>query len=317
MHIMVCLPLNEAQKSRLRHIAGADQIHFRDIPRAGAPLHKAFCECEVVLGNVPADWLTSTSKLRWMQLESVGYGEYEHLDWTVLGRQITVTNLAGFFTEAVAETALAGILALYRGIYELAHLQKARDWQEDRVRSDLHLLEEARVLVAGHGSIGRRFAALLEPFSCSITRYDVPGCDGADICSVEELEAALPSTDVLMIALPEAAQTRSLFNAERFDLLKPGSIVVNMGRGSVVDEQALVENLRSGHLGGAVIDVTVKEPLAVDHPLWECPNLILTQHSAGGTADELDRKITIFEEQLRCYRNGQDVDNVVLGQTGD
>ena len=99
-------------------------------------------------------------------------------------------------------------------------------------------------------------------------------------------------------------------------LLKQGAIFVNVGRGSLVDEAALVNALGSGHLGGAVIDVTIEEPIPLNHPLWDAPNTLLTQHTAGGSFDELERKLRFFEQNLGCYRRGDALENVIDWKRG-
>ena len=131
MEIFASGTFNEEQVARLQGIAGSDGIHIHDQIEEGASVEASFADCEVAFGNLPATWLSGETALRWMQLESVGFGEYADLDWPELGRRITLTNLIGFFTEPVAESALAGILALYRGIDQLARLQTAIDWQGD------------------------------------------------------------------------------------------------------------------------------------------------------------------------------------------
>ncbi len=310
MHILIATPLNEQQEARMLRIAGDDRAHFIGEVPDDATVHEVFGQCEVVFSNVPAHWLTQTAMLRWAQLESVGFGEYEHLDWDQLGQQITMTNMAGFFTAPVAETALAGILALYRGIDEVARLKPLKNWQKDRQRSKLRLLQGTRVVLGGYGSIARRIAALLKPFDCRITSYDLPGTD-ADINTTEELDGVLADADVVVVALPESSQTVNLFDQRRLAMLSSTAVFVNIGRSSVIDESALVAALQAERIGGAVLDVTAAEPLPTDHPLWDCPNTILTQHTAGGTIDEIDRKITFFENNLNRYRSGLPLESVI------
>ena len=111
--------------------------------------------------------------------------------------------------------------------------------------------------------------------------------------------------------MPETDATIGLFNAARLGLLKAGALFVNFGRGSVVDEDALAAALNSRAIGGAVIDVTLREPLPGGHPFWTAPNTILTQHTGGGTADEIDRKIDVFAENLARYRDGEPLVGIV------
>lgn len=260
--------------------------------------------CDVVFGNPEASEIAQAEDLRWVQLESVGFGEYLDLDWDTLGERLTLTNLAGFFADPVAETALAGILALGRGIDRLVRHQAATEWVGDPIREGLRLLRNARVVMLGYGAINRRFAELLEPFGCTITHFD-------STATHADIEQALPTADILVAAAPDTPATRGLMNGQRLGLLPSHAVFVNLGRGSLVDELALADALRSARLGGAVLDVTGEEPLPVDHPLWTCPNTLLTQHSGGGTDDELNRKIDVFLANLSRYQSGQPLSGTV------
>lgn len=209
-----------------------------------------------------------------------------------------VTNLAGFFADPVAESALAGILALCRGIDRLVRLQDRAEWQGDAIRPTLRRLSGARVVLFGFGAINRRLADLLTPFGCIITALARGWTD-------DSVATALSQADIVVSTVPATPQTSDFFTAARFAQMPPGAVFCNFGRGSAVDEAALDSALRSGHLGGAVIDVTREEPLAPSHPFWSCPNLMLTQHSGGGTSDEIDRKIDHFLANLALYRTGR------------
>lgn len=309
MDIFVALDLTDGQSAHLREVCGPDRLHLHGAVSEGASLDPAFVSSEVVFGNVPAGWLTQIGALRWIQLESVGFGEYRGLDWQALGRTITVTNLAGFFAEPVAQTALAGILALTRGIDRLVRLQSKRDWVGDPLRAELRTLAGAKVILFGAGAINRRLAALLEPFGCNIASFGRGW-------TAEQLDGALPAADVVVSAVPETDETVGAFDAARLSLFGLGAVFVNLGRGSVVEEEALAARLADGRLGGAVIDVTSREPLPKEHPFWTCPNTILTQHTGGGTSDEIDRKIEVFAENLARYRAGKPLAGVVDFEKG-
>jgi glyoxylate/hydroxypyruvate reductase A len=295
---------DESQIQRIRDVAADAILLFREDYSDDASLQSEFETCEIVFGNVPAHWLDKTTTLRWAQLDSVGFGEYRSLNWEHLSQQITLTNLAGFFSDPVAQTALAGILALYRGIDKLTVLQHNRSWNGDPLRTQLRTLTGANVVLFGYGAINRRFAQLLSAFECSITTFGTQWTSNA-------LDDALESADVLVTTVPETDGTVGLFNAQRLSLLRNDALFVNCGRGSVVDESALVEQLNKGQLGGAVVDVTIEEPLPPDHAFWTTPNLLLTQHTGGGTRDELDRKITVFSDNLTRYKQQQPLQGVV------
>lgn len=294
--IAVCVPLSVSQMQRLQAGARGYAVH------AVAP--ESPCDCAVVFGNPEPGVIADNTSLHWLQLESVGFGEYVGLDWTRPAGPVQVTNLAGFFSDPVAESALAGILALYRGIDRLVRLQDRTEWQGDAVRPLLRQISGAQVVLFGFGSINRRLADLLTPFGCAITTLARGWTD-------ESLGLALSGADIVVSTVPATHKTAGVFDAARFALMPTGTVFCNFGRGSAVDEAALDAALRSGHLRGAVIDVTHEEPLPPDHAFWTCPNLLLTQHSGGGRSDEIERKIDHFLANLAHFRAGRPLTGLV------
>ncbi|PVB60415.1 D-2-hydroxyacid dehydrogenase [Labrenzia sp. 011] len=292
--IAVCLDLSEDQWVRLQDGVGNYTLE------ADGELEG----CEIAFGNPEADRLEAVETLRWVQLESVGFGEYMGLDWSRLENRLSLTNLAGFFSDPVAETALAGILGLTRGIDRVVQLKSAKSWMGDTLRTCLRSIRNARVVMVGFGAINRRLAQILLPFDCEVMAIH-------STTPVQELDDALTGADIVVCTAPDTVATRGLFGRERLALIPAHAIFANLGRGSIVDEDALAEMLNTGRIGGAVLDVTVDEPLPPDHPFWTCPNTILTQHSGGGTTDELDRKIDVFLENLARYRTGQPLQGIV------
>jgi phosphoglycerate dehydrogenase-like enzyme len=286
--------LSPAQTSRLRAgLGAAELVESNDL-----------VGCDVAFGNPEVDALIGAKSLRWVQLESVGFGEYLDLDWDKLSQRLTLTNLAGFFADPVAETALAGLLAMARGIDDLLHLQATTTWEGDPVRARLRSLSGKHVVMVGFGAINQRLAALLAPFNCQITpvRKATP---------LDELDRALATADIVVCSAPDTLATRGMFDASRLALLPGHAVFANFGRGSIVNEAALADALNSGQIGGALLDVTVEEPLPTSHPFWHCPNTILTQHSGGGTVDELDQKIDVFLSNFTRFRNGEPLVGIV------
>jgi phosphoglycerate dehydrogenase-like enzyme len=295
MEIFVFFDVTDRQAERLREIAGTDTLHLHR--GGGGGSSAALATCEVALGNVPAEWLAEAPALRWMQLESVGFNDYAPLAGGPIADRIRLTNLAGFFSDPVAQSALAGVLALYRGIDRLVDLRREGDWLGEGLRPRLRTLAGANVVIFGRGTIARRFEALLAPFGCRVTLF---GSDwtGAD------LDEALSIAEVVFCVAPGTDATRGVFDRDRLAVLPEGAVFANFGRGSLVDEDALADALAAGRLAGAVIDVTLQEPLPRDHRFWTSPNLILTQHTGGGSDDEVDRKIELFADNLDRYRRG-------------
>lgn len=297
MKIFVCLLLSKAQLDRLTHKAGAQEIIYHPGVEADHIARADFEACDVAFGNPPAAWIGPAARIRWVQLESAGFGEYAGLDWQALRDTPVVTNLAGFFSEPVAESILAGVLSHCRGLGRLRSLQDQRQWEGDQVRPRLTTLPGARVVLLGRGDINRRVGELLQPFHCRIAEFG-RGFDQA------MLDEALAAADIVICCVPHTPQTSGLFHRERIGKMKAGALLVNFGRGSLIDEEALADALDTGALGGAVIDVTKDEPLPAGHRFWSARNMQLTQHSGGGSGDEIDRKIDVFLANLARLRAG-------------
>ncbi len=310
MLIFTNVEFSEAGRERLAHGAAPDHVYFADSEQLGPADRAALLSSEVAFGSCPPELAEQAGGLAWLQLDSVGCDEYRGLNWSILGRRLTVTNLRGFFSVPVAESGIAGVLALYRGISQLAELQRQRSWRSAELRSQLRTLHGARALVAGFGAIGHALADRLALFGCVVETFGT-AASGAALTTLGQLDAALPRADIVFLALPETAATSGMFGSDRLTLLKPGGILVNLGRGALVNERRLVELLRQGAVGGAVLDVTQAEPLPGGSPLWNAPNVILTQHTAGGSASELDGKAGVFLSNLARYRSGQQLASVV------
>ncbi|RYH11331.1 NAD(P)-dependent oxidoreductase [Tropicimonas sp. IMCC6043] len=300
MRTAVLLQLTPDQTARLE-AAGLEPVFLPD----GGPCPDAFREAEIAFGNPPLAWLKASPGPGWVQLESVGFGEYAGQD---LGGAV-LTNLAGFFAEPVAESILAGLLALLRGIDRLTLLRRDGHWLGDNIRPTLRCLSGARVTLFGMGAINRRLAEMLAAFGCDIATF-------RSDWQPADLDAALKSSGILVATAPDTPCTRDVFDARRLAILPPQAIVASFGRGLVLDETALAEALHTGRLGGAVVDVTREEPLPADHPFWTAPNLILTQHSAGGTGDEIDRKIDHFLANFARFRAGEPLQGIVSFERG-
>ena len=269
--------------------------------------HTNFLESDICFGNVPSSWLEETTSLKWIQLESVGFGEYQHLG---LNSSILMTSLKGFFDIPVAETIVSGILALYRGIDRLVVDKQNKRWEGATLRPDLRILKGTKVLILGGGTIGQRTKKLLSAFDADISIYDKYRTD-SDVSDLLSLDDCIKKTDVLISCLPETEETIGILDRSRLSKLKRDALFVNVGRGSVVDEIVLIDLLMQRKIGGCVLDVTGQEPLPEEHPLWECPNTILTQHTGGGYENEVTGKVNLFLENLKRFNQGKNPRNLV------
>ena len=304
MNIFCYVSLNEIQKDLLKKKIN-DNFFFMEDSREKS--FENFMNCEVCFGNPELDWVTKSKNLKWIQLESVGFETYSKVKIPGL----KISNLRGFFSIPVAETALAGILSLKRGINRLSSLKDKKKWLGSRIRPTLNLLNGSNVLILGAGSIGLKIKNLLEKFNCKILMYDKFKND-ADLININDLDNHLPNVDILIGCLPENNETKRLLDNYRINLLKKSSIIVNVGRGSLIDEKTLIHNIKSEKLAGAILDVTDKEPISNDSPLWSIPNIILSQHSGGGYENEVNDKIIFFKKNLSRYKNKTLPKNIVL-----
>lgn len=308
--IFIFAHLDESAQSLLKQELPGVELYWANKHALTSQAAARFAECEVCFGNVPAEWLSRPSKLRWLQLESVGFEYYQHIEEEVARRGLTITNLRGMFAHPAAETALAGLLALLRGLKELIPAQTARRWMSLEVRPKMRLLHGQRALVLGLGSIGRRVRELLRAFGCEVECF-ARSSPEAGIHTLDALDAQLGQFEVIVNCLPNTPETANLLDRRRLERCSSSTILVNVGRGKTVDEAALADLLRQGRLGGAVLDVFKQEPLPADHPLWSCPNTIITQHTGGGYDNELIDKARFFVANWRRFQSGAPLENII------
>lgn len=308
MTIFVHSRLSEAGKMHLREQlpTGTALVFGDELPEDQQPM--ALAKADVLLGNPRPDWLTGSLSIQWWQLDSAGFDAFAHVDVP-----FPVTNMGDLFAWPCAETIVAGVMALYRHIHELARLQTEQRWVGVPIRPTLRLLRGQRVIILGAGTIGQAVAQILRGFDCHL-QFLARTDPNATLHTADELRAALPATDLVINCLP--GHLTNYFDAGQVAAMKPGSVFANVGRGSTVDEVALIQALQTGHLGGAVLDVTAVEPLPTDNPLWTLPNVLLTQHTGGGQPDEERAKLDRFLDNWRRFRAGEPLKDQVTLERG-
>jgi glyoxylate/hydroxypyruvate reductase A len=302
--LYVIAALDEAGKARLLREAKGYEIFFhREINEALR--ESSFRESDIVFGNPPPDWIGGASRLKWLQLSSAGFEPYQHVRTPAI-----VTNLKGFYSWPCAETAIAGIMSLYRKIDALTILKQSRRWVGEPLRNEMSLLRNRNVLILGTGNIAKVCAQILRAFECEICFFARTAPE-AKVRTAQEVERYVPQADVVINCLPGTAETRAFFSAAMISSMKPTAVFANVGRGTTVDEEALVRALQQKKIGGAVLDVYWSEPLPENHPLWECENTILTQHSGGGSQAEYAGRLEIFLSNLKRFDAGLPLENVI------
>jgi phosphoglycerate dehydrogenase-like enzyme len=232
-------------------------------------------------GEIAASLLTLGRRLEWLHLVTAG--------WDALLKHgapsgVALSNSSGIWTPVVVEHALAMLLGLLRCLPQMERGRARGRWVHGEIRDSLSCLRTRTLVVLGMGSIGRATARIAKAFEMrviGVSRTRRPDAHADRAVGVEQLEEVLPEADVLLISVPLRPATRHLMDASRLARLKPSAVLINVARGEVVDEAALVRALADGRLAGAGLDVFADEPLPPDHPLWRLDNVILSPHVGG------------------------------------
>jgi phosphoglycerate dehydrogenase-like enzyme len=269
-------------------------------------------EADVAFGQPDPRQMMESDRLKWVQLSSAGYARYDRQDLrdALSRRGAILCNSSSVYSDACAQHALSFILAGARQLPAAStNQQTARAWPSAQLRGASHLLGGQKILILSFGSIARRLVELLTPLKMEMmaVRRRVGGNEPVPVRPATELDSLLGWADHIVNILPASNGTDRLFNAQRFGLMKPGAIFYNIGRGATVDQAALRDSLSCGHLSAAYLDVTHPEPLPPDDPLWRTPNCFITPHTAGGAADEFDRVVRHFLENLARFTGGQEL----------
>ncbi|MDQ3685017.1 MAG: D-2-hydroxyacid dehydrogenase [Acidobacteriota bacterium] len=278
---------------------------------------QALSEADIAFGSPDPDALMGAARLRWVHLNSAGYTPYDRDDFRrhVQQRGIILTNSSAVYDEPCAQHLLAMMMSLARQLPAALDVQRAsRAWPMVSIRANSRLLNEQTALILGFGSIARRLVELLTPLRMNLiaVRRELRGDEPIRVVTQSEADEFLPFADHLVNILPDNESTKQFVNAERLKHTKRGAHFYNVGRGSTVDQDALLESLRSGHLAAAYLDVTDPEPLPLDHPLWRTPNCYITPHTAGGHANEKERQVRHFLDNFRRFTSGESLINRIM-----
>jgi phosphoglycerate dehydrogenase-like enzyme len=266
-------------------------------------------DADVALGQPDLQQVMELKRIRWVHVTSAGYTRYDRDDFkaALRARGAAFTNSSAVYQEPCAEHCLAMMLALARRLPQCGvDQQTSRPWKAAEHRIQCRLLTEQTAAILGYGAIARRLVELLQPLRMNLicVRRKPRGDEGVKTISDEQLDGILPTVDHVVNTLPETGKTIGMFNAARFAAMRTGASFYNIGRGTTVDQQALLDALRSRKLGAAYLDVTTPEPLPPDHPLWTTPNCYITPHTAGGHHDEFERLARHFLDNLRRFEAG-------------
>jgi phosphoglycerate dehydrogenase-like enzyme len=282
---------------------------------------------EIVDAEVAITWsirpeqVEAAKKLRW--IHSTAAAVHTLIFPELVNSEIVITNAREVHGRVVAEHVIALIFALAKKIHHAAAFQSKHEWAQLRMWEEWPRVREvagATVGLVGLGSIGRAVAKHAKALGMRvIAARENPGTgtDGADaVFGPEQIDEVFKQADYVVLAAPTTANTKSIASAARIALMKLAACLINVGRGSLVDEAALANALRNKKIGGAALDVFDKEPLPAESPLWDVPNLLITPHTAGLTEMQWERHYELFSENLRRYIKGEPLLAVVDKKAG-
>jgi phosphoglycerate dehydrogenase-like enzyme len=265
---------------------------------------------DVAFGQPDPGMIADAPHLKWIHISSSGITRYDNPQFRRLmaDRKIQVSNSAAVYCEACAVHVLSFMLAQARRLpagLKSAAAGGTAEWLELRAGSST--LQGETVLILGYGTIGKRLTQLLQPFGLDVIAYrrHARGDETVPVVTEARLAATLGRADHVVNILPDSSQTRGFFSADRLAQFKLGAVFYNIGRGTTVDQEALVQALRNGPLKAAWLDVTEPEPLPDSHPLRHLPNCFITPHTAGGRADEFAALVGHFLRNLQRFTRGE------------
>ena len=312
-------PAQAAEREQLIEGAGPHRVLFfepTDDGRSGAA-RESLQDADIAFGSPDARAASECAGLRWVQLNTAGYTSYDHAEIKekLKAHGTRLTNSSGVYDEPCAQHLLAMMLALARGLPSALEAQRGdRAWHMWDMRPGLRLLNGQTVLLLGYGAIARRLAELLGPLGMEVVavRREVRGDETVRVLKSDAVDELLPAADHVVNILPANEATGNFLNAARLASLKRGAIVYNIGRGTTLDQNALIKELRAGRIAAAYLDVTDPEPLPPEHPLWEAPNCFITPHVGGGHATEKERQVSHFLDNLRRFERDEDLRDRLL-----
>lgn len=304
MKIICTTPLNEAYRKVLTDVTEDIQFINREDITA-----EDLKDTDAVLGNVNPDILNQSSSLKWVQLDSAGADK-----WCSLKDEIVLTNASGAYNTAISEHMLGCILAVIKNLYRYKEQQEFHDWIN---LGPVRTISQLKILVVGMGEIGTAYGQLMHTLGAEVygvrrTIHDKPGFV-KKLYTTDTMQEILPEADIVALCLPETPDTYHIINEDTLAKMKEGSVLINVGRGNAIDENALIKAMKSHHLSAACLDVTEHEPLPKNNPLWECENVYITPHISGKFNAEttIQKIVSIYAENLKHFVNKEPLINIV------
>lgn len=314
MRILIVLPVKDVHREMFEKAAPGHELVYCLADKVTKELAAS---ADVIIGNLPPGIVAGCERLRWLQLNNAGTEGF--LEPGVLGKNTVLTNATGAYGMAISEHMLAMVFMLHKHLDKYYMQQQSCVWEKVE---PMTVVCGTTTLILGLGDIGTAFAKKMDAmgsYVIGIRKSQAPKPDFVrEQYTMAELHKVLPRADIVAMSLPGYEETRHIINSETLGLMKPGAVLINVGRGMSVDSMALCNALNEHRIGGACLDVTEPEPLPPDHPLWKAKNLILTPHASGGFALEatLEKILALCARNLARFVKGEPLENIVDMKTG-
>ena len=310
--LLCAMPLTDDHKKTIEARLPDTQVIYSGYNRTDEALLSGV---DVIFGNVRPEYMENAESLKWVQLGSAGADEY----LPAIRKGLPVTNATGGYGETISEHILAMLLMLQKKLHIYHDSMKEGLWQK---RGEVKGITGSTTLILGMGDIGGKFGEkmkMLGAYVIGVRRADMRKPDYCDeLYTMDKLDELLPRADSVVMVLPNTPETVGIMNKDKLALMKKDAILINVGRGSAVVQEDLIDALNSDRLWGAGLDVASPEPLPNDHPLWSAKNLIITPHTSGGWTlpKNTDDVLDIFLKNLDLWEKGEELFNIVDPETG-
>jgi len=309
MNVVLCFPVNSEQVEQIQRVVPSFQIVAAEQEEIGQLIFQA----DIFCGHAkrPVDWerVVQAGRLRWIQSSAAGLDHCLHP--AVVSSSIQVTSASGLFANQVAEQTCALLYGLIRGLPAFFQAGVRREF----IRLPTDDLHGKTIGIVGFGGNGQRIAEMLAPLGNRMIATDYWPRPCPDLLQTlwtpEALPRLLSESDVVILCVPLTDQTHHLIDRAALDRMKPGAYLINVARGPVVDEVALIAALQNGHLAGVGLDVTEVEPLPEDSPLWTLDRVLITPHVGAQSHRRVADTVDFFCDNLRRYLSGQPLRNLV------
>lgn len=314
INVVVLMPMDDSHKIDLMSVAPGSNFIFTSAKEIN---RETLEDAHIIIGNPPLDMVKGCKNLKWLQLDSAGADLF--VKEGVLPRGVKLTNSTGAYGLAISEHMIGVLLSIYKKLYLYRDNQNNSLWKNE---GEVKSIYGCTALVIGLGDIGGDFAKRIKAlggYTIGVRRSDTNKPEYLDeLYLMDKVDELLPKADVVALSLPETKETYKLFSKDKISKMKKDSVLINVGRGTAIDTEALCDALESGKLLGAALDVTDPEPLPKDHRIWGIKNAIITPHVSGNynLKETHHRIVKIAVNNLERFIKGEELRNVVNLSTG-